>query len=713
MNLRQTAVCIAVLLLTSERCLPLSMSASFASVTALISSMNPALFGQVVTLTANVLPVTATGSVTFYDGVAVLGIGTLSSGQAAFSTSLLPSGTHSLRAYYGGDSTFLPSSSPATSQTVTPSPEIAFRTALTYSVVNDAVSLAVGDLNGDGKPDLVLASGSGSIVSLLLGVGDGTFRPALNYNVGGSPSSVAVGDFNGDGKPDLVVTVTNGNNSSVNVLLGNGDGTFQAPRVVYNLGSFDMPSGAIVGDFNADGTVDIALANDGASTVTVLLGGGDGTFGPSAGAKVGGMPHFVAVGDFNGDGKADLAVTNSVSSGTVSVLIGNGNGTFQPAVNYTVGSLPFSIVAGDFNADGKIDLAVSNVNGNSVSVLLGVGDGTFRNATSYPVGSEPYQIAAVDFNGDGKLDLATANGRDNTVSVLLGNGDGTFQSAMNYAVANGPYTMVAGDFNGDGKVDLAVANLNGSLSLLLGVSTVPVIAAGGVVTGPNYGPQPAPGVITSLFGVNLSLTTTPAQSVPLPIVLSGVSVTANYIPVPLFYVSPTQINFQLPWELLGQSQVPVVVITNGISSAPQTITLGKVSPGIFSVDSSGAGQGAIQISNTAIFAAPSGSMPGNQARPVNRGESITIYCSGLGDVSPCPATGSPSAVSPLSGTLVTPSVTIGGAPAIVSFAGLTPGFVGLYQVNAQVPNAVPSGGQVQVMMTIGGVSSNTVTIAVQ
>jgi uncharacterized protein (TIGR03437 family) len=187
----------------------------------------------------------------------------------------------------------------------------------------------------------------------------------------------------------------------------------------------------------------------------------------------------------------------------------------------------------------------------------------------------------------------------------------------------------------------------------------------------------------------------------------------NGVLAPLFYVSPTQINLQIPWESLGQSQASIAVTAKGSASAAQIISLRAVSPGIFSTNSSGSGQGAIHIANTAIFAAPDSSIPGVQARPAKHGEFLTIYCSGLGDVSPRPATGAAASGSPLSNTLLTPAVTIGGVSAPVVFAGLSPGFAGLYQVNAQVPDAAPSGGQVQVVMTIGGVSSNTVTIAVQ
>jgi uncharacterized protein (TIGR03437 family) len=359
---------------------------------------------------------------------------------------------------------------------------------------------------------------------------------------------------------------------------------------------------------------------------------------------------------------------------------------------------------------------LGHINSPTVSVLLGNGDGTFQAAVNYSAGYS--SVVVGDFNGDGKADLAVTNLNSPNVSVLVGKGDGTFQAAVNYQAGRDPESLAVGDFNGDGVSDLAVSNaLDNNVSILLGVPTIaapkPVINAGGVVTGANYTALLGPGLIASLFGSNLSSGTMGAASLPLPTLLGGVSVSANGILASLFYVSPTQINFQLPWELLGQTQAGIVATVNGSASAPQTISLRDVSPGIFSLDSSGSGQGAIQIANTAIFAAPDASIPGALARPAKRGEFLTIYCSGLGDVSPRPATGAASPGGPPSTTLLTPSVTIGGVPAPVSFSGLSPGFVGLYQVNVQVPDTAPAGAQVPVVMTIGGVSSNTVTIAVQ
>ena len=182
---------------------------------------------------------------------------------------------------------------------------------------------------------------------------------------------------------------------------------------------------------------------------------------PPSSYTAGSGPDTVAVGDFNGDGKLDLAVANNVSN-NVSVLLGKGDGTFHAAVNYGAGTNPTSVAVGDFNGDRKLDLAVANWNGNDVSILLGNGDGTFQPAVNYNVTFGPQSVAVGDFNGDGKLDLAVANYFGEALSILLGNGDGTFQAHVNYQAGSGPVWVAVGDFNGDGRLDFAVTDFDGS-----------------------------------------------------------------------------------------------------------------------------------------------------------------------------------------------------------------------------------------------------------
>ncbi len=336
-----------------------------------------------------------------------------------------------------------------------------------YATGNQPMSVAIGDFNGDGKPDLAVANWNDRTVSVLLGNGNGTFATRTDYATGEWPSSVAIGDFNGDGKPDLAVA--NQGDNTVSVLLGNGNGTF-ATKTDYASGVY--PISVAVGDFNGDGKPDLAVANEGlypdyAGTVSVLLGNGNGTFATRTDYGTGNSPTSVAIGDFNGDGKPDLAVAYNVN--TASVLLGNGDGTFATATDYETGDSPASVAIGDFNGDGKPDLSVVNQGDNTVSVLLGNGDGTFATKTDYASGVYPISVAVGDFNGDGKPDLAVANQGDNTVSILLGNGNGTFATRTDYGTGDSPTSVAIGDFNGDGKPDLALSNsYSNTVSVLLG-----------------------------------------------------------------------------------------------------------------------------------------------------------------------------------------------------------------------------------------------------
>ncbi len=313
-----------------------------------------------------------------------------------------------------------------------------FQTHVDYATGYLPYSVAIGDFNGDHKLDLVVANSDNHAkvhrtVSVLLGNGDGTFQPQVQYGTGNGAVSVAVGDFNGDGKLDIVTA--NLHDSAVNVLLGNGDGSFQ-PSVEY--GTLQRPWSVAIGDFNGDGKLDLAVAcgnSDG--RVSVLLGNGDGSFQASVNYAIGTSPHSIAVGDFNGDGRPDLVVANPRSD-TVSVLIGKGDGTFSAHVDYGTDGTPYSVAVADFNHDGKLDLATANYGyfggGKSVSVLLGNGDGTFQAHADYPTNGDSQGVAVGDFNNDGNPDLVAANyalGGD-TVSVLLGNGDGTFQAHADY-----------------------------------------------------------------------------------------------------------------------------------------------------------------------------------------------------------------------------------------------------------------------------------------
>jgi Bacterial Ig-like domain (group 3)/FG-GAP-like repeat/FG-GAP repeat len=434
----------------------------------LVSSASPITYGQPVTLTATVVPSSAPGTVEFLDGGTLIATKALTSGQAQITTSLLPSGANALHAkYVGVAGVWQASLSNTVQQQVNAVAAFGFVPQVTYAAGSEPDSVAVADFNLDGKADLAVADALGG-VDILLGNGNGTFQPPLIYGAGALPVAVAVGDFNGDGKPDFAEADSEG--FEVWVQLGNGDGTFQT-AVGYATGA--GPFSVAVGDFNGDGKPDLVVAYVGLvgpGGVSLLLGNGDGTFQPAVNFATGTNPHSVAVADFNGDGFADLA-----TAGGLAVMLGNGNGTFQAAVPYAAGPSPYFVTVGDFNKDGKPDLAVAdNISSGtgSVSVLLGNGDGTFQTAVSYPVGTNPTSAAVADFNGDGKPDLAVSNGGSGNLSLMLGNGDGSFQAAVNYVTGTGPKSVAAGDFNGDGRTDLAVANEgSNNVSILLGNAT--------------------------------------------------------------------------------------------------------------------------------------------------------------------------------------------------------------------------------------------------
>jgi hypothetical protein len=287
----------------------------------------------------------------------------------------------------------------------------------------------------------------------------------------GQPLNIAAADLNDDGVQDIVAA--DYAYDTLDVFLGNGDCTFTPA------GRFD--AGPVVffvatGDFNGDGIPDAVTANYEDSnfryTVAVVLGQGDGTFGPPAEFQAGNTPLAIAVADLDGDRHNDLVVSNGNDS-RESVLLGNGDGTFQEAVNYDVGESPSGAAIGDFNEDGALDIAVASYNDNNVTVLLGVGDGSFTEGAQISIGQAPQDIAVADWSGDGHLDLGIAVEWSNSVATLRGNGHGNF-SGGSFAVGQNPEGLVFVDLDGDGRLDLAATNayyFDSSLSVLLNVGS--------------------------------------------------------------------------------------------------------------------------------------------------------------------------------------------------------------------------------------------------
>ena len=438
---------------------PFTISPNAATTLSLTSSANPSTFGHSITLTATLSPSSLTGKVTFYDGTTVLGTSSLTGGVATVSTELLASGARSLRAYYPGITGYAPATSNVIAETVTSVSANGF-TSTSYSTVASPYAVAVGDLNNDGRPDIVTANEINGNLSILMGtVGGGFQTTQLYFPTTTDPVFVAIADFNGDGKPDMV-TANTYYAYNLSVFLGNGNGTFQTP-VNYSAGT--SPQAVATGDFNGDGNVDLAVA--GSSGVLILLGNGDGTFRSPTTI---GYSSFssIAVNDFDRDGKADLIAVGSYG---VMSFRGNGDGTFQTGISYMVPNAPNFVVTADFNGDGKPDFAVNTVSGNSYqcSVLIGNGDGTFQTAANYISGG---CSVAADVNGDGKVDLTDANQH-----VLYGAGDGTFlQPSVPYSTGTAfAVPAAAADFNGDGRTDLAFANTNtNTVNVLYGTSSL-------------------------------------------------------------------------------------------------------------------------------------------------------------------------------------------------------------------------------------------------
>ncbi len=416
-----------------------------------------------------------------------------------------------------------------------------------------------------------------------------SFSPATNFGVGDGPVSLAIGDLNGDGKPDLAVANSSTNN--VSILLGNGAGSF---GLATNFSAGASPISVAIGDLNGDGRPDLAVANHHSGYVSILLGNGDGTFGAATNYAVGALgygPYFVAIGDLNGDGKPDL-VTANVSGDNVSVLLGDGTGSFGLATNFNVGNGPTSVAIGDLNGDGKPDLAAVNFASSTVSVLLGDGTGSFGLATNFSVGSSLAQISVAigDLNGDGKPDLATPNSAPNNdnVSVLLGDGTGSFGLATNFNVGPGPIFVAIGDLNGDGKPELATANQRGdTVSILLNTTPLanqPPIANAGLAQTVHVG---------SLVTLDGSGSSDPDNNVPLTYDWSFSSKPAGSI---ASFSSQTAVNPVFTPDIPGDYQI-LLIVTDSLgasSSSSTTVSTTNTAP----VAAAGADQLIISIGTT-------------------------------------------------------------------------------------------------------------------
>jgi len=601
------------------------------------------------------------------------------------------------------------------------------------------VSVAVGDFNGDGVPDLVVANSTDNTVTVLLGSGKGGFAAGSPVSVGAGPASVAAWNSSG-------LAVANLLDNTVSVLESNASGSAFTAVVESPVVVGSRPAFVAMSDFNNDGVTDLAIANSGDNTVTVLLGVATGGFAAAAGSPfaVGSKPVSIAVADFNGDFVPDLAIVNT-GDNTVTVLLGNGKGGFTavPDSSFAVGSAPVSVAAADFNKDGKNDLAIANSGDNSVTVLLGTGTGGFAAAAGSPfaVGKAPSSVVAVDFNGDSIPDLAIANSGDNTVTVLLGSGTGGFAPAAYSPLAVGtkPESVAVADFNGDGKPDMAIANSgDNSVTVLLNTYLAGVPTPQMVSAATGTAPVSA-GQIVAIYGANFANGATSATTVP-PTELGGVSANftiANILgspifsgAMPLFYVSPKQINAQVPVDVFfppcnqGSGSVYSTSVQIETPSGGQTAMVSAIpspAPGLFSANETGSGVAAAQF----VTNLPNGTQTTMQVAecPGGTGTCVPVPLNVTIGTSALVLWG--TSISEYSGFPAGLAVMAGNQPLQVFYAGPSKQYAGLDQINAYLPASFSASGTVNLSVAVSGTTpglganctfsttSNVVTIDIE
>jgi hypothetical protein len=308
-----------------------------------------------------------------------------------------------------------------------------FEAKVDYTIGANAIySMSIGDLDGDGKADLAVTNYNSSTVSIFRNTstvaGTISYASKVDFNTGINPISISVGDLDGDGKADLAVA--NNGRITVSILrnISTGVGSISyATKVDYATGS--NPRSVKIGDLDADGKSDLTLANRGNNSVSIFLNttatAGTISYANKVDFTTGTSPESVSIGDLDGDGKADLAVANSQSN-TVSIFrnssTGAGTISYASKVDYTTGTYPISVSIGDLDGDGKADLAITNYTNLTVSILRNTGTGagtiSYASKVDYTTGTAPYSVSIADLDGDGKTDLAIANQSSNTLSIL-------------------------------------------------------------------------------------------------------------------------------------------------------------------------------------------------------------------------------------------------------------------------------------------------------
>ena len=588
----------------------------------------------------------------------------------------------------------------------------------TFPVGSSALSalpdqlVVTADFNGDGKVDIVTANTHDRTLSVLLNDGTGNFiqAPGSPIVLQDGVVTIASGDLNGDQNPDLVVAGV----VTTTVLLGDGTGRF-------NKGTGIVPSNYFIGahmlvlaDFNGDNKIDLLTYLGGSSFL--LPGDGTGAFGPPQNSPVSGDPEIggIAAGDFNGDGKIDLAsVPVQGTTDPYRIYDGNGVGQFQLvfnmfASNYQMGS---AAAVADFNSDGKQDILTFRSFGASeleAQTWSWTGNSTINTSfasTLTSIRSLPTQAITGDFNGDGKSDWVGVNPLLGTVSVYLGDGTGKFTEAPGnpYVVGGTPLSVASGDFNGDGKIDLAVNTGSAIVILLNGYTTIaaatPLISE--IANAASYAAAPVPvDSFAVIFGSNLAVRPGDPN-----IAVTITNANGGGVLCSVIYAAPGQLNIFIPSGLVSGSAT-LKVATSAGQSAAYPITIGTISPGLFTVDTAGVVPAA-QV---------------DTVTPDSRQTLQTVYNCASGACVLAPVTVNPANATYLilygtgirgRANLSDVSVTIGGLAATVLYAGAQATDQGLDQINVLIPPALAGTGTVNVNLAIGTASANRVQLDLQ